>query len=469
MAYANFDDALKALREKPAEPAAPVTRKAAPNHKGRTPGRLFGTAGPYVTTGHLGDDAGVNVCKAAAFAGGMIRADDCKAEIDLSDRLRAVYGGFGYFSNSPGSILVPTSAAYLPTTAANGCEIPGAAAIKKEVAQRLLTVKGVDPDELAAKAARGSDLATKALNTLSDLAGGSLVPPASLGDMIDLQRNLEVFSRLGATSITLPSNGMIDFPKLTGASTAYWVGEAQNVTESQPTTGTLSLRAKKLAVRVPYTYELLKFADTSVEQMVRMDMTRQAALKADLAMLQGTGGLQVKGLITYDTQSSWAQGTDKVLAYTVTSNLIQPEDVTTILAGLPDGVEATGWVFHPSLFAKLRNRRADAVSAADGKGPFVFDITRSGSDGKPAQPRLADVPVVTSRQVSTTRGSGAQTYALAGFFPDWVIGRIGVMEFMTDPYTLMQSMQTVLQAVQFVDAGPRHQASFVFADAINVA
>ena len=46
-----------------------------------------------------------------------------------------------------------------------------------------------------------------------------------LGELIDLQRNLEVFAAAGAQEIALPPNGRMQFPKLTGGSTAYWVGE----------------------------------------------------------------------------------------------------------------------------------------------------------------------------------------------------------------------------------------------------
>ena len=42
--------------------------------------------------------------------------------------------------------------------------------------------------------------------------------------------------------------------------------------------------------------ELLRFASPSAEGLVRFDMARVAALKADLAMLEGTGGTQIKGL-----------------------------------------------------------------------------------------------------------------------------------------------------------------------------
>ena len=45
--------------------------------------------------------------------------------------------------------------------------------------------------------------------------------------------------------------------------------------------------------------ELMRFASPSAEGLVRLDMARVAALKADLAMLEGTGGTQIKGLLTY--------------------------------------------------------------------------------------------------------------------------------------------------------------------------
>src|SRR5205823_5917155 len=142
-------------------------------------------------------------------------------------------------------------------------------------------------------------------------AGGSLVRFPVLGELIDLQRNLEVFAAAGAQEVALPPNGRLQFPKLTGGSTAYWVGESSAITESQPTTGNLDLQAKKLGVLVKVNNELLRFASPSAEGLIRMDMARVAALKADLAMLEGTGGTQIKGLLTYgDITSHTAGGAD---------------------------------------------------------------------------------------------------------------------------------------------------------------
>jgi HK97 family phage major capsid protein len=282
---------------------------------------------------------------------------------------------------------------------------------------------------------------------------------------------MEVFSRAGATQISLPPNARMQFPKLTGGTTAYWVGEAATITNSIPTTGYLDLIGKKLGVLTYINNDLIRYATQSAEGMVRSDMAAQSALKADLAMLEGTGGTQIKGLINYPTASSWSQGTDSVITYTVGSNKFQPQDVYKMQSKLPDPVQAMKktFIMRNDLWGVVASRRADAVSAADAAGPFVFNITRQGSDTIP--PQLNGYDVVTSSQVSATRGSGSQTYVIHGAFQDWIIARFGVMEFLMSNTsdTAMTNDQTLLRAIQILDAGPRHSASFVFADSIDIS
>ena len=133
-------------------------------------------------------------------------------------------------------------------------------------------------------------------------------------------------------------------------------------------------QAKKLGVFVKINNELLRFASPSAEGLVRLDMARVAALKADVAMLEGTGGTQV----------------------------------------------------------------------------------------------------VRSSQVSNTRvkGSGTTlTYVLLGYFPDWIVARMGVMEFLASGLgdTALQNDQTYLRGIQHLDAGARHGPSFVLCDQLLVA
>src|SRR5262249_51107811 len=335
-------------------------------------------------------------------------------EIHVHQQLRDLYKTYGFVPHyGHHSFLVPLATDHLPTLEPQGQKLQ-AEIRAKMTAQR----QRFDPDE-AGWIARRTGLLTKALGTVSDTAGGVLVPFPVLGELIELQRNMEVFANAGCREIALPPNGRVQFPKLTGGSTAYWVGEATAITESTPSTGNLDLQAKKLGVFVKLNNELLRFASPSAEGLVRLDMARVAALKADLAMLEGTGGTQIKGLTTYSDVTTHT-------ASTTGSNgdTFQPEDVALMEGKLPDAVEApTAWGFRKNFYSGLMTRRADAVSANDAKGPFMFFRSRA-SAAEPPPLELYGTKVVRSSQVSNTRtkGSGTTlTYVLLGYFPDWVV------------------------------------------------
>lgn len=417
-----------------------------------------------------------SIMKAVALAQKWMTPEQAPNEVHVSNKLREWCGHQGFKAFHPSAILVPFSTRLLPEP-----ETDDQARFINEVRQSIKAhqYKGYDPDEADyinhRLGGHYTDMfnyigAQKALGTISDAGGGVLVGFPTLGELIELQRNLEAFANAGAQEVALPPNGRIQYPKQTGGSTAAWIGEGSAITDSTPATGDLDLIAKKLGVFVKLNNELLRFTSPTTEALVRMDMALQAALKLDLSMLEGTGGTQIKGLITYDTQSAWVQGTDKLITYTVTSNLFQPNDPADMEAVMADTAgPPTAWLMRRNMFAKIRNRRADAVTTADGKGPFVFNITREAKDAIPLQ--LEGVPVVRTSQISNTRGSGAQTYVVLGNFRDWLIGRFGVMEFLVSGLgdTPFQNDQTWLRGIQHVDAGARHAASFVLADAITIS
>ena len=57
------------------------------------------------------------------------------------------------------------------------------------------------------------------------------------------------------------------------------------------------------------------------------------------------------------------------------------------------------------------------------------------------------------------------------FFPDWIVARLGVMEFLASGLgdTALQNDMTYLRGIQHIDAGPRHVASFVLCDQLIAA
>ena len=418
---------------------------------------------PWVTTGPVGrDSVGYSVLKAAAFALGYVEPEQAKEEIQTHHQLRDLYAGYGFTPHHGAqSFLVPLASSHLPVFEPRGKQL------RDELHDKMTVHAGkFDPDEADWIVRRMGGFRRKTLGTNDEEMGGSFVAQASLGELIDLQRNMEAFASAGASEIALPPNGRVQFPKLTSSSTAYWVGEGSTITNSSPSTGSLDLQAKKLGVLVMINNELLRFASPSAEGLIRFDMARSAALKADLAMLEGTGSTQIRGLLTY-------QGVNQHTAGSVGSdgNLFEPEDVALMESALPDAVDSpSAWMMRKGMYASLMNRRGDAVSADDAHGPFLFRPNHA-TDGPPA--RLFGTKVVRSSQISATRSKGSAndlTYILLGHFPDWIVARMGVMEFLASGHgdTALKNDMTYLRGIQHIDAGPRHEGSFVLCDDLIV-
>jgi HK97 family phage major capsid protein len=417
----------------------------------------------WAASGPVGQDsAGYSVLKAAAYALGYLGPEQAKEELHVHQQLRELYGTYGFVPHcGHQSFLVPLASAHLPAFEPRGEKL------RREVRAKMTAqADRFDPDE-ADWLVRRAGLRTKALGSLNDLAGGTLVGLPVLGELIELQRNLEAVSNAGAQELALPPNGRIQFPKLTGGSTAYWVGEAAAVTESTPATGNLDMQAKKLGIFVKLNNELLRFASPSAEGLVRLDMARVAALKADLAMPEGTGGTQIKGLITYTDVTTHTAST-----VGANGNTFQAQDVALMEGKLPDAVAApTAWLMRKNLYAALMNRRADAATTGDAAGPFLFHPMRSAADAPPME--VYGTKVVRTSQISAARSKGASnnlTYVLLGYWPDWIVARMGVMEFLASGLgdTALQNDQTYLRGIQHVDAGPRHAASFVICDQLVI-
>ncbi len=426
----------------------------------------------YGQIGRLpGDSECYSIIRATKLANGMIPKEDAKYEHDVALKLKKIYQEAGYRPETRqgyNSIFVPFCSGHIPTETSEAGRLVG------ELKHKMIAGGHGEFDTNEAQwigqRTNHPIWKQKDLGTILDNQGGVLVGFPTLMELIDIQRNIEIFPQAGATETPLPANGRMQYPKLTNVTSAFWVGEGATITESTPATGFLDLQAKKLGIFVDLNNELIRFASPTAEGMVRRDMGMVAALKLDLAMLEGTGGTQIKGLITYPSAATWTTGTDPLLAFTVTANLFQISDAADMEALLPDTAgEPTAWIMRRQLWAKIRNRRFGASTASDAGGGYLVGLVREFGDNKPLV--LDGTRVVRSTQVSATRGGGTQTYVILGYFPDWIIARFGVLEFLSSNTSdqAMTNDQTRLRCIQHVDAGPRHASSFVFADAITIS
>lgn len=411
---------------------------------------------------------GYSFLKMIGLVAGQVSSEDAKVEADIHNRLqKSLVEGTPYKKSATNSIMAPFSSAHML------CD-EGALSknLISEVRDLVLAgVSGYDYDEVVHLR---KQLRSKALSWIDQSAGGALVGPPVMGELIEIFRNNEALMAAGARDIGMPASGRATWPRHTGTATAYWVGESTTITDSTQATGDLVLTAKKLGVLCKLPNELFRFATIAAEAFVREDIAKSMALELDNQLLEGTGSaLKPKGLITYSGIVSHTAATTGV-----DGDTFEPEDVGDMISKVEErNAEFTAFIMRPRMYSKLRNRRADAVSAGDKKGPFLFDFDRSVTEdmnrGR-GMGVLEGKKVVKSTQVSQARTKGAGTdltYILGGNFADFMIALSGVIEFLVANAgdTMVEKDQTWVRGIQLVDGAPRHESSFVLCDTLVVA
>ncbi|WP_180183696.1 phage major capsid protein [Acinetobacter sp. YH01020] len=120
-------------------------------------------------------------------------------------------------------------------------------------------------------------------------SGAAIVAEDHRADMfIDMLRNRTTIMGLGYVMGGLV--GDVDIPKQTAGSSAYWLGEDEEVTGSNPNTAQLKASPKTVGGRVEITRKLLQQSSPAAENLVWDDLNRSIALKIDHAAYYGTGG-----------------------------------------------------------------------------------------------------------------------------------------------------------------------------------
>lgn len=229
----------------------------------------------------------------------------------------------------------------------------------------------------------------KALAAGDFTAGGFMIPPEFVPDIIDLLRNRTVVRAAGAR--TLPMNqGSLTLRKQTGAATASYVGESQNIDTSQPTGGQIVMTAKKLAAVVPLSNDLLMFTSgPQADEFVRDDLVQVLAIREDRAFLRDDG-LQdkPKGL------RHWA--TDVIASGGTTATDIEDDfkDLINSLEGADVPLTRPVWIMHPRSKNHLVNLR-------DGNGNLIYPEIRTTT------PTLYGWPVFVTTSIPTTLGAGS--------------------------------------------------------------
>jgi HK97 family phage major capsid protein len=403
-------------------------------------------------------------------------ADYAKPEIDLSTRLDKAYSDAGISRpvNSRG-FCIPLSSDLIPTTdrevidqTGKTSKLPGIPVQLVKECRDMTSYTGQNgdhADELNWIARRvGSERLEKTLSASISTAGGALVAFPGQGELIELLRPREIFTRAGAQEIDLPPQGAIRFPRVTQATTIAAYAEGQTVSSSTPQTAFLLLQAKAYSGLVDIPEELIKFATSvAVEAWLRMEFTLDMAKKTDRDQVNGGGGDAITGVINY-------ANVNLVAADTLATNgdTFSPEDPARVFAAVADQNAPVDRGF---FYAMTNTLWGGLITRKDTYGRFMFNVSANTVGGGKVDMGLNGWPVFGSTNIPITRSKGSATnltIVIAGVGPEWIIGRAGIIDLVVtnSDSTKFQQRISTMRGTQYIDAGPRHEMSFAYTDTL---
>ena len=281
-------------------------------------------------------------------------------------------------------------------------------------------------------------------------AGGNLVATDHLAaNFIEALRDRLAVAELGAT--LLPGLiGDVSIPKRTGSATAYWFGgdNADSITESTGTVGTVTMSPKPLGAYSKFSYLMRLQSTPGIEQLIRDDFVALLANAVDAAAINGSGSShQPLGILNTAGIGSVAGGTNG-LAVTMDHLLDLKKEVTIDNADAP----TAGYLTNAKVEAAVSKLK-------DGNGqyllsPYGTELGRSQIAGRRFE-------VSNNVPSNLTKGTGTDLSAVIyGQFRDLLMGTFGSLEVVADPFTDFAKGTVGVRALQAIDIAVRHPESF---------
>lgn len=234
--------------------------------------------------------------------------------------------------------------------------------------------------------------------------GGALVPPEMASEVIELLYPATVALALGARTVDFTSS--LNFGKITAGATVGYVGEATNITPSQPTTGELRLSGKKAAALVPVSNEMLRNPAVGADALIRDDLLRAIAVRRDLSFFRGAGDTyQPKGMNKWLAAANSFAQTGTALANKIADlvKAIRLVDESNVLMGMMPA------------FAMSPRTKWALFSTVDSNGNLVFAAMLSAGN-------IFGAPVGVTTSVPNNLGGGSESEVYCGAFGDAIMG-----------------------------------------------
>jgi len=300
----------------------------------------------------------------------------------------------------------------------------------------------------AAASTGDSAVVTKDMVTTVDSLGGFIVPNQVMSaQIIPLLQDAVVAFEAGTVRMGGLAGSPVQIPKITGATTAYWLGEVEAVTSGDMSFGQIDLYPHDVFALCTLSNRLIELGAPGAEQLVRSQLARDIGLKIDAAIFSGTGAAgQPTGI--YNTAGvNSVSGVGSLSAETAYGKLLDIEKELLL-----DNAQTVGefvWAIHPTLFQKLRNMVDVASGATNNNQPKTRPFIDAGKIE-----RVLGHRYVQSTQLPTDK-------ILLGAFAASMVAEWGTMVLAASREgTNFTKRQTQILAGMTVDVGVRYPEAF---------
>lgn len=279
--------------------------------------------------------------------------------------------------------------------------------------------------------------------------GGYIVRHEVASEILAALRSKLPLFDMGVQEYPLEGMQSLTIPKVTSETSASWVGEGDENTDSDETYGVVTLQPKPLVASVIAPRQMFTNAVVNYEQHLRDGLEYQIRRAIMYAALFGTGGgAQPVGLTNISAVTSTSLGTNGA---TPTIN-----DMHSMIGRVEDANveidDTAAWLMSP------RSERT-FTGMMDQEGRPI--LRGSWADG--AAPTLLDYPRYTSTVITNNNTVGSSSDCSFNFFGVWrfmAIGMSDTIEIQVLDQTRAKRLQNEILAYTYADIAVLYPEAF---------
>jgi HK97 family phage major capsid protein len=255
------------------------------------------------------------------------------------------------------------------------------------------------------------------------------------GDFIDVLRNQSSVMQAGARMLNGLQSDVAIPKKLTASSAAWLNAEGDDVAQTEPTFGQVTLSPKDIGAYTQVTRRMLQQSTLDIEAVIRDDLATAIALGMDLAALRGNG---TSGSPTGIKSTAGINSVDFGVAPITVPSYAKVVEMETAIAEDNALMGNLAYILPASMVGGLKT-----TEKATGTAQFVYEPGGT----------LNGYRAINSNQVEA-----GDLYF--GNFQDLLIGFWGGLDLQVDPYTNGLSGTMRVRVIQTMDVAVRHAVSF---------